>query len=114
MPTPDGFTGEPVSANVPLAAPPAEGVGVGVVVAVGAVPVNVIVPEVWSLTVKLVVAVCVPAVCGTNVYVNTHDALGANVAPAQVCTELKLGSPGAPPVTINVCGVDDRFVTTTS
>jgi hypothetical protein len=39
---------------------------VGVGVAAAAVPVNVRVPELWSLTVKLVVTVCEPAVCGTN------------------------------------------------
>jgi hypothetical protein len=87
---------------------------VGVGLAAGAVPVNVIVPEPWSLTVKLVVTVRKPAVWGTNAKVNEHDALGANVAPAQFCAPLKLGSPGAPPFTTNVCGVEDRFVTTTS
>jgi hypothetical protein len=90
------------------------GVGLGVTLAAGAVPVSVIGPEACSLTVKLVVTVCAPAICGTNVYVNAHDALGANVAPAQFCATPKLGSPGAPPLTVTVCGVDDRFVTTTS
>jgi hypothetical protein len=102
-----------VSASVTVDGP-AEALGVGVAVAVGVVPVNVIVPELWSLTVKLVVAVCAPAVCGTNKYVTTQDALGARVAPEQFCTEVKFGSPGAPPATVSVCGVDDLFVTTTS
>ena len=72
------------------------------------------VPELWSLTVKLVVAECAPAVCGMNVYVNAHDAPDANVMPWQFCTPVKLGSPGTPPATVNVCGVDDLFMTTTS
>ena len=92
----------------------AEGVGEGVTLAVGAVPVSVIVPEAWALTVKLVVTVCAPAVCGTKVYVKAHDALGANVVPAQFCATPKFGSPGAPPLTVSVCGVEERFVTTTS
>jgi hypothetical protein len=59
-------TADPVSARVPPTEPPVDGLalalGVGVVLVAGAVPVRVIVPELWSLTVKLVVTVCVPAV----------------------------------------------------
>ncbi len=47
-------------------------------------------------------------------YVKAHDAPGAKVTPAQFCTPEKLGSPGAPPATVSVCGVDELFVTTTS
>ena len=86
----------------------------GVAVALGVVPVRVMVPELWSLTVKLVVAVCVPAACGANVNVNAQDALGANVTPAQFCTDAKLGSLGDPPATVRVWGVVDLLVTTTS
>ncbi len=90
------------------------GVGVGVALAAGVVPVSVTVPELWPLTVKLVVSECAPAVCGTNAYVKRQDAPGANVAPEQVWVTVKLGSPGAPPTTLSVCGADDLFVTTTS
>lgn len=47
-------------------------------------------------------------------YVKRHDAPAANVAPAQSCVTPKFGSPGAPPLTVNVRGADDRFVTRTS
>ena len=109
----NGPTGEPVSARLPLREP-ADGLGVGVALAVGVVPVSVIVPELWSLTVKLVVAECVPVVCGANLYVNAQDALGVSVTPLQFWAEVKLGSPAAPPARVNVCGVVDLFVTTTS
>jgi hypothetical protein len=48
-----------------------------------AVPVNEIVPELWPLTVKFVVAACAPGVWGANAYVTLQDAPAANVTPAQ-------------------------------
>jgi hypothetical protein len=75
---------------------------VGVIMNTSVVPESEIVPELWPLIVKLVVAKWAPAVCGTKVYVTVHEAPDANVAPAQFCTPEKFAFPGAPPANDNV------------
>jgi hypothetical protein len=87
---------------------------VGTIRNVSVVPDSEIVPELCPLIVKLVVAKWGPAVCGTKVYVTTHDAPAARVTPEQACTAEKLGSPGAPPAMLRTWGDVARFVTTTS
>jgi hypothetical protein len=75
-PQTNGDSAKPVAArapSVPASTP------VGAV----AVPDNEIGPESCPLIVKLVDVECGPGVCGMNAYVNAHDALAANVIPAQ-------------------------------